>query len=233
MHATGMANASGPSVSPTENQEASNTGPNQDHQITSLPPSTTTIAGSDSSSHNELHRTLNGSEGDQFLSTDLEGHQQPDVIAEEQNVTLDRPQLITTLSSFLQSHNDLHQAIDKPADHDADGITSEVTLAFDANPEEQQISDKETKERGVRDTDSKEFGDDGDTLREKSGLERGAESPSNAMLVDEKDEEYIRGPKLYLVLSALTMVYFIVMLDNTILATVSVLPIPARYHQVA
>ncbi|KAI1443176.1 MFS general substrate transporter [Annulohypoxylon stygium] len=50
-------------------------------------------------------------------------------------------------------------------------------------------------------------------------LERGAESPSNAMLVDEKDEEYIRGPKLYLVLSALTMVYFIVMLDNTILAT--------------
>ncbi|XDG05409.1 hypothetical protein ABKA04_005024 [Annulohypoxylon sp. FPYF3050] len=184
-----------------------------------MPPSTTTIAGSYSSSHNELHRTLNRSEGDQLLSTDLEGHQQPDVIAEEQNVTLDRPQLITTLSSFLQSHNDFHQAIDKPADHDADGITSEVTLAFDANPEEQQISDKETKERGVRDTDSKEFGDDGDTLREKSGLERGAESPSNAMLVDEKDEEYIRGPKLYLVLSALTMVYFIVMLDNTILAT--------------
>ncbi|KAI1097370.1 MFS general substrate transporter [Jackrogersella minutella] len=35
----------------------------------------------------------------------------------------------------------------------------------------------------------------------------------------DKNEEYIKGIKLYLVLGALTIVYFLVMLDNTILAT--------------
>jgi len=34
------------------------------------------------------------------------------------------------------------------------------------------------------------------------------------------EHEYISGVKLWLVLSALTLVYFLIMLDNTILATV-------------
>jgi hypothetical protein len=43
------------------------------------------------------------------------------------------------------------------------------------------------------------------------------ESPSSD---DESQDEYISGLKLGLVLTALTVVYFLIMLDNTILATV-------------
>ncbi|KAH8196242.1 hypothetical protein TruAng_009599 [Truncatella angustata] len=44
-----------------------------------------------------------------------------------------------------------------------------------------------------------------------------AEKRENSM--ETKNAEYVQGLKLYLVLSALTIVYFLIMLDNTILAT--------------
>ncbi|KAI1210244.1 MFS general substrate transporter [Annulohypoxylon truncatum] len=206
------------SVSHAENQEASNIN-SDDNQISHLPPSTTTIATFSSSSQNELHRTLNRSEEKQFLSTELEGRQLPNATAEEHNVNLDRPQVVTTLSSFLKSHNELHRAIENPVEHETDGITSEVTLAFDTKAEEQQLSDKETKEQGVPGLDSKEPGGGERSLQDELGHKKEVDSLSSPILVNEQDEEYIQGPKLYLVLSSLTIVYFLVMLDNTILAT--------------
>ena len=52
------------------------------------------------------------------------------------------------------------------------------------------------------------------------GQEKGIGTPESQP--HEIQHEYITGVKLVLVLSALTIVYFLVMLDNTILATVSV-----------
>jgi hypothetical protein len=37
---------------------------------------------------------------------------------------------------------------------------------------------------------------------------------------EEEEYHYISGPKLWLVLAALTLVYFLIMLDQTVLATV-------------
>lgn len=51
-------------------------------------------------------------------------------------------------------------------------------------------------------------------------LERARDSASPISSEDE-DQEYIQGFKLVVVLTSLTLVYFLITLDNTILATVS------------
>ena len=49
----------------------------------------------------------------------------------------------------------------------------------------------------------------------------GARGPASPPPSGDDRQEYIHGVKLALVLSSLTLVYFLIMLDNTILATVS------------
>ncbi|KAI1452176.1 MFS general substrate transporter [Annulohypoxylon moriforme] len=180
------------SVPPIENQEASNVRSDESQQILHMPSFTTTIASFSSSSHNELHRTLNQSEEKPYLSIEHEGHQHPNIVAEEHSETLDRPH---------------------PVEHEVDRLASKLTLAFDTQLDEQKISD-ENKGQGV----FEERGDE-EIPEKELGHKKEGDSLSSPILVNEKDEEYIKGPKLYLVLIALTTVYFLVMLDNTILAT--------------
>ncbi|KAI0886808.1 major facilitator superfamily domain-containing protein [Annulohypoxylon maeteangense] len=184
------------SLSHVENQESSNIRPDENQQILHMPSFATTIASFSSSSQNELHRTLNRSEEKQFPSIENTGHQIPNIVAEEHGVTIDRPQ---------------------PGEHQIDAKASEVTLACDTKPEDQKTSDKETESQEAHGIEFKECGDER-TPREASGHKK-VDSLSSPILVNQKDEEYIQGAKLYLVLIALTVVYFLVMLDNTILAT--------------
>jgi hypothetical protein len=54
-----------------------------------------------------------------------------------------------------------------------------------------------------------------------AGKSEGASDSGSPPAGEDNDQKYIHGVKLAFVLSSLTLVYFLIMLDNTILATVS------------
>lgn len=68
-------------------------------------------------------------------------------------------------------------------------------------------------------SEDREVSTDATSVTIPGGREKDSGVPENQVPGD--DHEYITGIKLVLVLSALTIVYFLVMLDNTILSTVS------------
>jgi hypothetical protein len=51
--------------------------------------------------------------------------------------------------------------------------------------------------------------------------EKGLERVADATPPPEEEEEYVTGVKLALVLTSITVVYFLMLVDNTIIATVS------------
>ncbi|KAI8964181.1 MFS general substrate transporter [Daldinia sp. FL1419] len=130
------------------------------------------------------------------LSSDSEEHKQ----------VSDAPQLIPTPTAAAslrthssQTHEESHEkaSIDS-ASAKEQGLSraSQEKPSPKINSEEQTIADVESAKNELT-----------------------AEPPPKENEKKDSDDEYVKGPKLYLIMMSTTMVYFLIMLDNTILAT--------------
>ncbi|KAI1139170.1 major facilitator superfamily domain-containing protein [Hypoxylon sp. FL0543] len=171
------------------------------------------------SSLDEFHQALNSPEQPQFVDVGSERHQTSNVTVEEHNQTIhtSHPASISTDLSAL--HNELHPTLDESSEGQVSSTESGEKPVLDTGSGERQPCSEELEGKPMLDLGSEKHED---ASREtpavpqpKMEVDCGASAPT----FENKEDEYAKGIKLYLVLAALTIVYFLIMLDNTIIAT--------------
>nr|QNC49733.1 Hfaza1C [Hypoxylon fragiforme] len=170
--------------------------------------SVTTVASS-SSSRSELHRTVNMSERQESPTNHIEDNLDPTMASENQDLPL--PQSTTTLAtSFAEA---IDSKLKDPTEPD------EKHPIHRGSEEKQPVNDQTSQETTPKVGSEKEEEEARDTPTQQ-GLNANRQADSHdSNDAEEKQVEYVTGIKLALVLAALTIVYFLIMLDNTILAT--------------
>ncbi|KAI1377957.1 hypothetical protein F4677DRAFT_31490 [Hypoxylon crocopeplum] len=212
-----MASTSSSSVLHGEAPEASDM-EFQEHQlVVRMPHSVTTVASS-SSSRSELHRTFNqseeqqifrmGSEEQQTLDTEFHGQRDVSMASNDHEQT------------SVVSSSEIH----RPIDGNSKGqqildIELEGKRDFDTGTEARQVYSKESEQHNALDTRSEEVYEATDIPQPSLFLAKDEDGGVSSQPVGEKQDEYVTGIRLVLVLAAITIVYFLIMLDNTIIAT--------------
>ncbi|OTA95222.1 hypothetical protein M434DRAFT_69748 [Hypoxylon sp. CO27-5] len=130
------------------------------------------------------------------------------------------PESATNLTDCSILHNELHP---DPHERSETQITLDTTSkekqVLDAGPEEEQSSNKEFEGQRIIDLEPEKREDSSEGTLQEPELKIDVDGGDSTSPLEKQDDEYAKGIMLYLVLAALTIVYFLIMLDNTILAT--------------
>ncbi|KAI2602595.1 MFS general substrate transporter [Hypoxylon sp. NC1633] len=207
-----MASTPSSPVMHTQAQEVFDIGSEERERIVRVQQSVTTVASS-SSSHSELRRAFNRSEDQHISSMLYGGHEQSRHVS----------QSTAASTSYLDSHDELHlPLVEKSDGRESPGAESDIKPAFDTGLEgEHQSPGKLSGAQKALNTGSEK----GESVVDYQQSEIG----SRIGIEEDIPDEYVTGIKTTLVLAAITIVYFLVMLDNTILAT-AIPHITSEFH---